>query len=422
MAAVLLRDQGYDVVGVFMRLGSPGEKLDELVPAHGPDGGACEARPGGRTGVKLGHQGCCSVSDAADARAVAAELGIPFYVANFRKDFGRIMDYFVAEYAQGRTPNPCVRCNDWLKFGKLHEYAKQIDADFVASGHYAQVKPVGSGEEVGLYRGVDLDKDQSYVLFGVPRATLGRMLLPIGGLRKSVVRQIAQERGLPVFNKPDSQEICFVPDNDYAGFIERRQPGLSVEGDVLDTEGKAVGRHGGQHRFTLGQRKGVGIALGYPIYVIGKDPGANTVTIGPKEALETDRCVVTEANWLVERPEAAAWLPVLAKFRSKSDPVAAKVRTIDVDDPRIAPETPNHSGRVGAFEVEFENPQSAVTPGQALVVYDAASQRVLSGGWVARTVVGEAAAINPAGATGQVAATGENSATGAPLAGAWKAL
>src|SRR5690606_13163758 len=159
----------------------------------------------------IGHHGCCSINDAADARAVAAELDIPFYVCNFKKDFGRIIDYFVDEYAAGRTPNPCVRCNDWLKFGKLHTYARQIGADFVASGHYARVQP-DERARPRLLRGVDHSKDQSYVLFGAPRDRLREMILPIGEHEKPAVRDMAERFGLPVFDKPDSQEICFVPD------------------------------------------------------------------------------------------------------------------------------------------------------------------------------------------------------------------
>ena len=176
VAAAVLQRAGYEVVGCFMRLGSPGEDLG-IAPAS-----ECTA--------KIGKQGCCSINDAADARQVAAQLGIPFYVCNFRKDFGRIITYFADEYAEGRTPNPCVRCNDWLKFGKLHEYAAQVGASWVASGHYARV--VETAEGAGLFRGVDAGKDQSYVLFGAPRERLSRMMFPIGGLPKSEVRGMAE--------------------------------------------------------------------------------------------------------------------------------------------------------------------------------------------------------------------------------------
>jgi len=372
VAAVLLRQQGYEVVGCFMRLGSPGETLDELVmPAH-DDAPACDPKR-----IKIGHQGCCSVSDAADARQVATELEIPFYVVNFKKEFGRIMDYFADEYAQGRTPNPCVRCNDWLKFGKLHDYAQQIDADFVASGHYARIERDGDSD-VALHRGVDSAKDQSYVLFGMPRAQLARTLLPIGGLAKPEVRRIAQAHNLPVFNKPDSQEICFVPDNDYAGFVERRRPELKSQGAgvIQDTDGQPIGTHNGQHRFTIGQRRGVGMALGYPIFVVGKNAAANTITVGSKTDLQSTQCIVAEANWLAAMPPAGQNLPCMVQYRYNSGPVAATVSSLD--DAPAGEHSP--SGRRGRFAITFAEPQSAVTPGQAAVVYQ--GERVLGGGWI----------------------------------------
>jgi len=375
VSAALLLEQGYDVVGVFMRLGSPGEALDELLPATDE-----AAKVSGK--IKIGHQGCCSINDAADGRLVAAQLGIPFYVVNFKKDFGRIMDYFVAEYAIGRTPNPCVRCNDWLKFGKLHDYATQIDAQFVASGHYARVgiSAGSNGRQPSLMRGLDVDKDQSYVLFGVPREKLGKMMLPVGGMNKPDVRAVAERHKLPVFNKPDSQEICFVPDNDYAGFIERKRPDLAAaargEGRILDPQGQTVGTHGGQHRFTIGQRRGVGMALGYPIYVLGKDPEANTITVGPKDMLETMACIGGEANWLADLPLPGESIRCMAQYRYNSDPVAATVSVLP--DAPESQQTP--SGRRGRFAVMFDAPQSAVTPGQAVVLYQ--GEVVLGGGWI----------------------------------------
>jgi len=382
VAAALLARDGYEVIGCFMRLGSPGESLDQLerVDDLGPVGAAACAASGASTGkpVKIGHQGCCSITDAADARLVAAELGVPFYVCNFKKDFGRIIDYFVDEYAAGRTPNPCVRCNDWLKFGKLHEYATQVGAQFVASGHYARIE---SGRPLGgprLMRGVDADKDQSYVLFGAPRERLASMMFPVGGMPKARVRELAREFGLPVFDKPDSQEICFVPDNDYAGLVERRRPELAREGQIVDEAGRVVGSHAGQHRFTIGQRRGVGVALGYPIFVVGKDPATNTVTVGPRERLATVACTAGEANWLVEPPARGERLACLAKYRYNSEPVAAEVA---LGEPGMVG-TP--SGRTGTFEVRFERPQHAVAPGQAVVLYGRDEPDVvLGGGWIA---------------------------------------
>ena len=376
VAAALLLQQGYDVVGCFMRLGSPGESLDELVPvapAGTSDGGSGSCKP-----AKIGHQGCCSINDAADARLVAAKLGVPFYVVNFKKDFGRIIDYFVEEYAAGRTPNPCVRCNDWLKFGKLRDYARQMGADFVASGHYARVER--DGGHARLMRGVDEGKDQSYVLFGVPRGELEHMLLPIGGLTKPRVREFARELDLPVFDKPDSQEICFVPDNDYAGLVERRSSAAAAAhaagGDILDAAGAVVGRHGGQHRFTLGQRRGVGVALGHAIYVVEKDAAANTITVGAASALMSVSCVAGEANWLASEPAAGEWLACDIKYRYNTPVAPGRVRTLAAGTGR----TP--SGRLGRFEAEFDTPQSAVSPGQAIVVYQASGPTVLGGGWI----------------------------------------
>lgn len=377
VAAALLLREGYEVVGCFMRLGSPGESLDEL-QRFDPDGAACDPAK-----LKIGHQGCCSISDAADARLVAAHLDVPFYVCNFKKDFGRIIDYFVDEYVAGRTPNPCVRCNDWLKFGKLHDYAKQIDADFVASGHYARIghsnEPRAQARGHRLLRGVDHSKDQSYVLFGAPRERLAEMLLPIGSLEKPRVREMARELGLPVFDKPDSQEICFVPDNDYAGLIGRRRPGAMREGAIVDTAGNVVGAHDGQHRFTIGQRRGLSISLGHPVYVVGKDPSSNTVMVGEKSALECGECMVAEANWLADPPPSGEWRPVLAKIRYGAEPVRAEVRVGAESDGAT------HSGRRGTFEVRFDEPQHAVTPGQALVCYSASEPEwLIAGGWIHR--------------------------------------
>lgn len=375
VAAALLVEAGYEVVGCFMRLGSPGESLDHPTL----DDQACDPTRK-RT---IGKQGCCSINDAADARLVAAQLGVPLYVVNFKREFGRIIDYFVDEYAKGRTPNPCVRCNDWLKFGRLHQYAAQLGCDAVASGHYARIG-AGPAGEPELWSGVDAHKDQSYVLFGSPRDHLAKMMLPIGWFPKAEVRAMAEARGLPVFDKPDSQEICFVPDNDYARLVEAERPEVVQAGDIIDREGRRVGTHDGQHRFTIGQRRKVGVALGHPIFVIDKDPESNTITVGSADDLDAIGCVAAEPNWLAQ-PPGPDWQRCLAKFRSKSSAVPARVRAIAEDDPVRSLHTP--SGRVGGFEVRFDEPQRAVAPGQAIALYDAARpQRVLGGGWIARAV------------------------------------
>ena len=367
VSAALLQRAGHEVVGVFMRLGSPGESFDELAPAE-----ACPPAASG-AGLRIGHQGCCSINDAADARLVAARLGTAFYVVNFKRDFGRIIDYFVDEYNAGRTPNPCVRCNDWLKFGKLHDYARQIDADHVASGHYARVEPDGAGGHA-LRRGVDLDKDQSYVLFGAPRGRLGSMLLPVGGMRKAEVRALAHELGLPVSGKPDSQEICFVPDNDYAGLVSRRTPEAVRPGAIVDLSGRILGEHPGHQHFTVGQRRGVRVAMGEPVYVVAKDAVANTVTVGPRAALLADGCRASGCNWLVD--PHAGWRGCAAKIRYNAEPVPARVRAVDAGG--------GCAGAQPGIEVRFEEPQAAVAPGQAVVCYGGdAGDRVLCGGWIA---------------------------------------
>lgn len=355
VAAALLRDAGHEVVGVFMRLGSPGESLDELLP-----GDACDVGK-----VRIGKQGCCSVGDAEDARLVAAKLDIPFYVVNFKKEFGRIIDHFVAEYDAGRTPNPCVRCNDWLKFGRLHEYAHQVGAAAVASGHYARVEPDPDSGRLRLLRGVDHGKDQSYVLFGTPRDRLSEMILPVGGLPKSEVRALAERFDLPVFDKPDSQEICFVPDDDYAGLVARRSGTGVRPGAILDREGREVGEHPGHQHFTIGQRRRIGVALGHPIYVVAKDPVANTITVGDRADLLSTGCLASDANWLVDPPREDRRCHL--RIRYNADPVPGRVRV----------EGDGAGMRVIAT---FDEPQPSVAPGQALVCYD--GDEVLGGAWI----------------------------------------
>jgi tRNA-specific 2-thiouridylase len=353
VAAALLLREGYEVMGCFMRLGSP-----QGVEAHVE---TCD------TSVGKNKQGCCSVLDADDARHVAGMLGIPFYVLNFQEDFGRVIDYFVSEYNKGRTPNPCVRCNDWLKFGKLAKYAEAVGADFVASGHYARIgiDPI-TGQQT-LMRGLDHKKDQSYVLFGMEQRTVEHTLLPIGGFEKSRVRAIAEELNLPVFNKPDSQEICFVPNQDYAGLVKRRSPETFREGELVTTDGKVVGKHEGHQHFTIGQRKGVGVAFGHPIYVVDIDPADNRVTLGEKEQLLKRTLIANDINLLGDRlAQAREGLPCTAKIRYNHQPQPATVRYTGVDE----------------IIVTFDQPQSAITPGQAVVFYD--GDVVLGGGWIER--------------------------------------
>jgi tRNA-specific 2-thiouridylase len=370
VAAALLQREGYDCVGVFMRLGNdPADVSDEEVEliACSPEKRAAHEEAGKRKpeAGRAHKQGCCSTSDAADARYVAGLLDIPFYALNFQHDFSGIIDYFVREYNAGRTPNPCVRCNEYLKFGKLSRYAKAIGADYVATGHYARVVRDGAGGEARLMRGLDHRKDQSYVLFGVPRAELEHMLLPIGEMEKSAVRSLAEELKLPVFNKPDSQEICFVPDNDYARLVKKKAPEAVKTGEFVSPAGEVLGKHEGHQHFTIGQRKGIGLAFGYPIYVTEIDAAANRVTLGAKEGLMHRKLVAREVNWIVgdgAGPQEA--IKCLAKVRYNSEPLPATAMMTGADE----------------LTVRFDEPVLAITPGQAVVCYD--GERVLGGGWI----------------------------------------
>jgi tRNA-uridine 2-sulfurtransferase len=357
VAAALLMRQGFDVMGAFLRLGSPdGVEATE---------DACKIDPEKPVSHK---QGCCSVNDAADARRVSALLGLPFYVLNFQDDFSKIIDYFISEYNAGRTPNPCVRCNDWLKFGRLAKYAEAVGASYVASGHYARVGTDPVTGERALMRGLDHTKDQSYVLFGMSRETLAHTLLPIGDMLKPDVRKLAEQFGLPTHNKPDSQEICFVPDQDYAGLLKRRAPQTLQAGAIVDDHGTEIGRHEGYQHFTIGQRKGIGIARGVPLYVIGIDPAHNHVIVGEKDQLLRKTAHASQINLLSDRARNATAEPVRcsAKIRYNAQPQPATfLRTGD-----------------DTIRINFDEPQSAITPGQAAVCYD--GDVVLGGGWIDR--------------------------------------
>jgi tRNA-specific 2-thiouridylase len=300
-------------------------------------------------------KGCCSAIDAGDARRVADRLDIPFYALDFERDFDRIIDYFADEYLAGRTPNPCVVCNSWLKFGQLWTYGRQLEAEYIATGHYARLL---DGE---LHRAIDPDKDQSYVLYGIRREVLPRLLFPIGGYRKEEVRALAREVGLGVADKPDSVEICFVPDGDHASLIRRRRPEAGTPGRFVDGEGRVLGEHDGIERFTIGQRKGLGIAAGSRRYVLKIVPGANEVVLGDRDDLLASGLHASGVNWLIDTPRGE--LRCQAKIRYRHQPAAAR---LEVAGERVI--------------VTFDEAQSAVTPGQAAVFYD--GTRVLGGGWI----------------------------------------
>jgi len=345
VAACLLREQGYEVIGLFMRVGVAAPESD--------------APPEQRS-----HQGCCSAADAADARFVAGMLGIPFYALNFRDEFERIIDYFVDEYRVGRTPNPCVVCNQDLKFGRLVSYADAVGANFIATGHYARM-----GRREGrpcLLRAVDRRKDQSYVLFGLDRGVLDRVLFPVGHLTKEAVRREAARFGLPLCNKPDSVEICFVPDRDYARLVRERRPEAFRPGEVTDAHGRVLGRHDGLPQFTIGQRRGLRIAAGQPIYVTRLNVLENRVVVGPREALRHRGLVAAGLNFLADPPASPFRADVQIRYQHQAAPAAVE---------RFG------SGRA---RVIFDEPQSAATPGQAVVFYD--GDAVLGGGWIEESV------------------------------------
>ncbi len=306
------------------------------------------------------RRGAAAALDAGDARRVADRLDIPFYALDFEADFNRIIDYFADEYLAGRTPNPCVVCNNWLKFGKLWSYGRYLHADFIATGHYAQV--VRRGEKVELHRAADPDKDQSYVLYGIRREVLPHLLFPIGGYRKDEVRALAREAGLGIADKPDSVEICFVPGGDHAAVIRARRPDSGRPGHVVDAEGQVLGEHDGIERFTVGQRRGLGIAGGERRYVLRIVPAENEVVLGPREDLLASSLTASRVQWLTEVPPAP--LPCQAKIRYRHAPASAAVTALTGD----------------LVQVTFAEPQSAITPGQAVVFYD--GSRVLGGGWI----------------------------------------
>jgi tRNA-specific 2-thiouridylase len=353
VTACLLREQGYEVMGLFMRVG-----------AEMPEDTACSTAASSTDAEhpKRTHQGCCSASDAADARFVAGMLNIPFYVLNFKPDFERLIDYFADEYAAGRTPNPCVQCNTWLKFGKLVEYADMLGCQFVATGHYARLDRKNG--QTRLRRGVDHRKDQSYFLFGVRSEMLDRAMFPIGHLQKDQVRQTAERFGLPVHNKPDSVEICFVPDRDYARVVRERRPDAFKPGNIEDAEGNVLGDHEGLANFTIGQRRGLGVAAGRPVYVTQLDVLNNTVVLGERDALMHRNLLATDANFVSGPPSKPIRCDAQIRYQHRA---AACTATALPDS---------------TLRVEFDEPQSAITPGQALVLYD--GDEVIGGGWIDR--------------------------------------
>ena len=338
VAAALLAQQGHDVIGLSMQL------YDQS---------------GGET--KFGS--CCTLDDLNDARRVAAQLGIPHYIVNFEQKFNQtVVSDFVREYAAGRTPIPCVHCNGDLKFATLVERAASFDAPFVATGHYARVDTDPATGLRRLLRGVDAKKDQSYFLFTLTQEQLAHAVFPVGELDKPAVREQARALGLAVAGKKDSHEICFVADGKHAEFLEGRGV-MRAEGVIRGVDGTVVGRHEGVHRFTVGQRKGLGLSSPIPLYVVGIDAEANAVTVGPREALERRELTASGVNWIAGAPPPAG-TRVTAQIRHRHPEAAATIHPLD-------------GNRVSLV---FDDPQSAVAPGQALVMYR--GDEVVGGGWI----------------------------------------
>jgi tRNA-specific 2-thiouridylase len=351
VAAMLVRE-GHTVVGMTMQLWNQ-RRLPELASE-------------GATGR------CCSLDDVYDARRVAEQVGIPYYVVNFEEQFEEhVVKPFVEEYLAGRTPIPCTLCNNYIKFDRFLEMADSVGAHYMATGHYARVRYDQASGRYQLLRAVDDSKDQTYFLFGLTQAQLARTLFPLGSLNKPEVRDLARSMDLAVAAKGDSQEICFVPNGDYAAFMSAylKERGIAAEettGEIVTTDGRTLGRHEGVHRFTVGQRKGLGIATGEPLYVIATNPANQQVVVGGNDDLLRDRFVAKDVNWIsIAGVEAGA--PVRAQVKIRNRHIAAAATLVATGD----------ADRV---EVRFDEGQRAVTPGQGAVFYD--RDLVLGGGWI----------------------------------------
>jgi tRNA-specific 2-thiouridylase len=358
VAAHLLVQQGFEVIGVFLRHGEP--STDCQSPSLSGDASLPIVHAG-----KASKQGCCTARDALDARRVADGLRIPFYALNLEDDFGRIIDYFVDEYASGRTPNPCVMCNSWVKFGKLFEYADSVGARYVATGHYARLVRTTDPTHWTLHRGRDADKDQSYVLFGVARHFLQRMLLPVGDHHKANIRRLASDLGLRVADKPDSQEICFVAAGRHAEFVRQRLRDADRGGEIVTTDGRRVGYHAGVEAFTIGQRKGLGVAMGEPYFVCQILPDEQRIVIGTRQHLARAQLTAHRLNWLTDLPGTTFRCHVQIRYNSPAQP--AEVSLL--------------AGQ--RMSVDFDCSCDGVAPGQAVVCYR--DDQVLGGGWIEST-------------------------------------
>ena len=357
VVAGLLQRRGQPIVGLTMQLWNQ-RRLPELAPE-----GAVTGR-------------CCSLDDVYDARHVAEHLGIPYYVVNFEAGFEeQVVKPFIDDYLSGRTPIPCTLCNNFIKFDQFLDLASGVGAASIATGHYARLGFDDASGRYQMSRGADHSKDQTYFLFGLKQEQLARTDFPLGAYTKPQVRELARELGLPVAAKPDSQEICFVPNGDYAAFIDAyfRERGIAPEktqGEIRDTEGRVLGEHAGVHHFTVGQRRGLRVAAGEPLYVIATEPASQRVIVGRNEDLLRARLSAKDMNWISIAPPISP-LRAQVKIRNKHAAADATITPIGNNDNN------NDAARV---EIRFDQPQRAVTPGQAAVLY--AGDLVLGGGWI----------------------------------------
>jgi tRNA-specific 2-thiouridylase len=347
VTAALLKEAGYDVVGVTLQL---------------YDHGAAVQRKGA----------CCAGQDIHDARTAAESLRIPHYVLDYESRFrDQVMEDFADAYLRGETPVPCIRCNQTVKFRDLLDVARGLGAEAMATGHYIRRTAGANGPQ--LRRAVDPARDQSYFLFATTAEQLDFLRFPLGGLEKPAVRGVAAALGLSVADKPDSQDICFVPEGRYTTIIDRLRPQGAEPGDIVHLDGRVLGRHEGVTRYTVGQRRGLNVAVGEPLFVVRIDADRRQVIVGPREALLTAACMLKEMNWIGDLPLGSASVPVLARVRSTREPAPAKVAMAG-----------------GEMRVTFDPPEEGVSPGQACVLYDAGDRdRVLGGGFIAGTVAAE---------------------------------